>query len=46
MSACELLRKVVSEARVFALPRKSGEAVDGEADEGCSDDEKAGWDEE
>ena len=42
MSAYELLRKVVKEARVFDLPRKSGEVVGGEADVGCSDDEKAG----
>ena len=41
----ELLRKVVSDASVFALPRNRGEAVDGEADEDCSEDEKAGWDE-
>lgn len=41
MSAYELLRKVVREASVFDLPRKSGEVVDGEAGEGCSGDEKA-----
>ena len=44
MSECELLRKVVSEAKVFALPRKRGEAVGGEDDECCCDDVKAGWD--